>query len=390
MKINKIILKNWKNFLFIEQPVGDRLFVVGANASGKSNFLDVFRFLRDIVKQSGGLQPAVEQRGGVSKIRCLFARRAADVSIDIYFTEESDDNNSENSDWRYYLSFKHGGGGIVESYTEVIEEKVWNKKKGWLLERSGQNSDEDQETRKFTHLEQVTVNKKFRPIYECLQKINYLNIIPQLVREADSYILSVGKEDFYGRNLLDRVTKLNESTRKAYIKYIREILEIAVPQLTDFDITKDDSGKTHFQVRCQHWRPKGAWQQEDQFSDGTLRIIGFLWAMLDGTGILLLEEPELYLHSSIVKQIAEFISIMQNKKDKVRQVFLTSHGYDLLDNQSIGLDEVFIISTAGEASEIKRASEMPNIVRSVESGISLAEACIGETTPLNINNLVMS
>ncbi|MFA5815991.1 MAG: AAA family ATPase [Bacteroidales bacterium] len=71
MIISKIKLVNWKNFKNIEVELSERNFIVGANASGKSNFLDVIRFLRDIVKQAGGLQYAVEQRGGVSKIRCL-------------------------------------------------------------------------------------------------------------------------------------------------------------------------------------------------------------------------------------------------------------------------------------------------------------------------------
>ncbi|EMY78652.1 hypothetical protein LEP1GSC060_3862 [Leptospira weilii serovar Ranarum str. ICFT] len=75
MIISKVLLTNWKNFRKAEVRLTDRIFVVGANASGKSNFLDVFRFLRDIVKQAGGLQFAVENRDGVSKIRCLSGGR---------------------------------------------------------------------------------------------------------------------------------------------------------------------------------------------------------------------------------------------------------------------------------------------------------------------------
>ena len=41
---------------------------------------------------------------------------------------------------------------------------------------------------------------------------------------------------------------------------------------------------------CEHWRPDAGWQTETQFSDGTLRLLGLLWSVLDGTGPLLLEE----------------------------------------------------------------------------------------------------
>lgn len=54
MNIVFIKLKNWRNFRETEALLSQRTFVVGPNASGKSNFLDVFRFFRDICKPSGG------------------------------------------------------------------------------------------------------------------------------------------------------------------------------------------------------------------------------------------------------------------------------------------------------------------------------------------------
>ena len=50
MIINRLIVKNWRNFQHINVPLRERQFIVGPNASGKSNLLDIFRFLRDIAK----------------------------------------------------------------------------------------------------------------------------------------------------------------------------------------------------------------------------------------------------------------------------------------------------------------------------------------------------
>lgn len=56
MYISRIKLFNWKNFHDCEVALSERCFIVGANATGKSNFLDVIRFMRDIVKQEDRLE----------------------------------------------------------------------------------------------------------------------------------------------------------------------------------------------------------------------------------------------------------------------------------------------------------------------------------------------
>jgi hypothetical protein len=49
---------------------------------------------------------------------------------------------------------------------------------------------------------------------------------------------------------------------------------------------------------------------------------------------------------------------------------------------------MYLITTIGEASEIARACDIPDIVREVEAGISLAEASSNITRPELINNLL--
>jgi predicted ATP-dependent endonuclease of OLD family len=41
MYISHIKVRNWKNFKDAEAPLGMRVFLIGPNASGKSNLLDV-------------------------------------------------------------------------------------------------------------------------------------------------------------------------------------------------------------------------------------------------------------------------------------------------------------------------------------------------------------
>ena len=60
MIITRLKLTNWRNFTDVDVPLLDRAFIIGPNASGKSNLLDAIRFLRDVGKrEGGGLQAAV-------------------------------------------------------------------------------------------------------------------------------------------------------------------------------------------------------------------------------------------------------------------------------------------------------------------------------------------
>lgn len=64
MIVSHLRIKNWRNFREVDVPLRERTYLLGANASGKSNLLDVFRFLRDVSKSyGGGLQKAVLDRG---------------------------------------------------------------------------------------------------------------------------------------------------------------------------------------------------------------------------------------------------------------------------------------------------------------------------------------
>ena len=50
MFVSHLKVRNWRNFPIIDVDFQKRLFIIGPNASGKSNFMDIFRFLRDIAK----------------------------------------------------------------------------------------------------------------------------------------------------------------------------------------------------------------------------------------------------------------------------------------------------------------------------------------------------
>ena len=387
MILKKIKLHNWKNFQNCEVDLMERCFIIGSNASGKSNFIDALRFLRDIAKQSGGLQTAVEERGGITKIRCLAARTQANVSITI----ELGNLNEEQNIWRYHLDFVHTGGGVFKSQVTIIAEEVFSyRENSYILKRNKASANEDDETLKYTHLEQANANRNFRELQTFFQNIEYLNVIPQMVRESSSITTSFTKEDYYGRNFLERLAKMNEKTRTSYFRKINQCLKIAVPQLEELQFVKDKMGIPHLEARYVHWRAKGSKQQEMQFSDGTLRLIGFLFALLDNHGVILLEEPEINLHSGIISQIPEFISqIQRSKKSKSdSQVLITTHSYDILSVSGISTDEVLLLNNTQNGTTIQKVSDISEIKAIIDAGLSIADAVIPYTKPKEVEKLL--
>jgi len=375
MQIINVRLQNWKNFARVDVRLENRAFLVGPNASGKSNLLDAFRFLRDLAMPGGGFQEAIRRRGGVSAIRCLAARRYPDVEVRVEMTESEDGPT-----WSYDLAFNQD----QQRRPQVRKERV-ARSDDVLLERPNEDDGSDPQRLTQTYLEQVNVNRPFRDLVTFFQSVRYLHIVPQLVREPDR---SVGHaNDPFGGDFLEQIAKTQERTRNARLRRIQEALRIAVPQLEEIDLWRDERGTPHLRGKYQHWRPQGAWQTEEQFSDGSLRLMGLLWVTLDKEGPLLLEEPELSLHPEIVRLLPQMLARVQRKTG--RQIFLSTHSPELLLDEGIGLDEVLLLVPGPEGTDVTPASSHRDIRDLLEGGLSLADAVMPKTRPERAEQLTL-
>ncbi len=171
MIVTRLILKNWRNFRDVDIPLRERTYLLGANASGKSNLLDVFRFLRDISKpQGGGLQKAIHDRDGIQKLRCLHARRDPEVSIEVHVAETADDTEPL---WRYKLAFKPEGKGAQR--TLISAGQVW-KGAQKILDRPEKDDKKDVVRLTQTALEQIQGNVAFRELAAFFSETTYKSV----------------------------------------------------------------------------------------------------------------------------------------------------------------------------------------------------------------------
>lgn len=375
-RFRRLRLRNWKNFLQVDVAVGNRLFLVGANAAGKSNFLDAFRFLRDAALSGNGFREAVlhPRRGGVAGIRCLAARRNPDVEITVDLEGEG------GVSWRYEIAFHQDN----RRRPRIRRERVSRSGEA-LVDRPNDEDAADPERLTQTYLEQVSVNQPFRDLAAFFGSIRYLHLVPQLVREPDR---SVGRtNDPFGGDFLEQVAKTPERTRTARLRRIQHALCVAVPQLERIDLWRDASGTPHLRGKHRHWRAHGAWQGEEQFSDGTLRLMGLLWATMDKGGPLLLEEPERSLHPEIVRVLPQMLARVQRRSG--RQIFVSTHSPDLLRDEGIGLDETMLLVPGAEGTKVVPAGSDREVRALLEGGLSLADVAIPRTRPENAAQLAL-
>ena len=379
MFITRLKLKNWRNFRALDMPFREVSYLLGPNASGKSNLLDAFRFLRDISKaRGGGLQTAVSDRDGITKVRCLHARRDPEVLIDVVLAESADGSGR----WRYALGFKPEGKGAQRIL--LSHEKVWLDGK-LLLDRPNSADKQDAALLTQTHLEQIQANGKFREMVDFFAGITYLHLVPQLLKFADKIGGRRLEDDPFGQGFLERVAKTPERTRAARLLKIGEALKLAVPQFKELRFVKDDLGHPHLQALYAHHRPNAGWQSEEHFSDGTLRLLGLLWTLLDGSSLLLLEEPEISLNDAIVKEIPLILQRLQRDRKTRRQIILSTHSEALLSNPGIDGRSVVVLENNAEGSKARTLAHDETIA--LEAGLSVAEVVLPKTRPTSVAQL---
>lgn len=373
MYVSRVVLQNWKNFREVDIPLGWRAFIIGPNASGKSNFLDVFRFLKDVA--SDGIAKAVERRGGISSLRCLSARSPSNIVIEVEI------NSGVKVEWSYKLSISQDN-----NKTPIIKQEKVEHNGVILLSRPTKEDEEDRVRLTQTALEQISENKEFREIAVFFKKISYRHLLPQIMRNPGEFSPHPIKDDPFGRDFLRRMWETPQKTRDSRLRKISEAIKVAVPQLSDLSLEMNKkTGIVHLVGRYEHWRPRAAKQNESQFSDGTLRLLGLLWTIFEGKGPLLLEEPEISLHPALVRRLPAIFYRLSRVQKKTRQIIISTHSQDMLQDEGILPEEVLMMKPGANGTEITLPDDAD--IQSMQHRLTAADVLMPKTSPQNAHQL---
>ncbi len=402
LRFTKIYLKNWRNFAEIEVELPRRAFLVGPNASGKTNFLDALRFVSELsTLGSGGFRQAVKRRGGFDSLYTKLSRREALITIRL--TVGHDDHPAI---FEYELTFTQDKdqsvpfivSEVIRRYNEDIlkkqvDEKVIDGRKVRTLEGPAAIRDvygktvlmePKQSSNKLptqSYLENEIWRSFFPDFADFLGSVRHFNVIPALVRHFN---MNAANEDGYN-DFIEQIASAPEEQQSSKLKQIQEVLRGAVPQFKELRVARGTFDEPHLYARYSNWKGNKTWENEAKFSDGTLRLIGLLWAMLDGAGPMLVEEPELSLHYGVVRYIPQMIDRLGYSSG--RQAIVSTHSTDLLRDEGIELEEIILLTPGRQGTSIAAASSVEEIQTLVSNGFNLASIVQSITSPMDADEV---
>jgi hypothetical protein len=236
-------------------------------------------------------------------------------------------------------------------------------------------------------LEQINANKDFRPVVIFFQSVNYQHLLPQVIRDPQGFTPSQIENDPFGRDFLQRVENTPAKIRDSRLKKILSALKVAAPQLKELKVTRDSLGIPHLVGLFEHWRPHAGKQNETQFSDGTLRLFGLLWSLFEGEGPLLMEEPELSLHSEVVSHLPQLIERVNRHRKTRRQVIISTHSEEMLSDEGIGAEEVLRLEPSPDGTLFKSPLDDTEELKLLEAGLTIADVVLPKSAPADTNQL---
>ena len=75
------------------------------------------------------------------------------------------------------------------------------------------------------------------------------------------------------------------------------------------------------------------------------------------------------------------------QRQKKRQIILSTHSADLLSDRAIGGEEVVLLAPSVEGTKVELASSVKEVKYLLETGLSIAEAALPRTEPMDVQQL---
>jgi len=411
MAIRKIRITNFKSFKELEIELGKFNVLIGANASGKSNFVQIFEFLRDIA--NSGLNNAVSMQGGVEYLRNINVGASENFSLKVVSDREIRLLGGQpkggitgikiyETTYEFALKFRKRGSGFeiakdnltlkcnfvrLEKQKKKIEEEIIGQ--GEIILSRGANGKVKTDLHK---PEEVPIEKDdiyppflreeklsagtlllqssfffLPPLKKTFSDISVYDFDPKLPKKATPITGKVELEED-GSNLsivLKNITENEEKKRKLF-NLVKDLL----PFISNLDVEKFADKSLLFKLQEIYF--KNQYLPASLISDGTINITALIVALyFENKPLTIIEEPERNIHPHLISKLVDMMKDASQKK----QIIVTTHNPEMV--KYAGLDNILLVSRDETGfSTISRPVDKEEVKTFLENEIGIEELYI--------------
>ena len=394
LRLLGIKTRNYKNISMGDNGVDfENLNVfIGSNGSGKSNLINIFRFLRDSIEDVSAedrgvtsFDDAVSALGGERMLDFTLQRPA---NVEFLFKFSPTDINPKGGALDIHL-FIQKIGKVFNNYEVLYDtvsipgraEPFYYYKCHDIKSGTGVFSlykDKSKNTAHFESLPDVPTNRlALAHISRMLEESTHPPEITPVYKFRRELVDAISKWRFYNANDMNlyaiRHAEPKIGSSDLYLSTSGENLSLVLFNLIQEDLQFEEHIENAIKailpntkrVRAGHSGRLSLtveWYFENmgktpfylnEMSDGTVRML--CWAIILHSPflppLLSIDEPEIGLHPAWMPILAEWIKRASQKT----QIFISTHSADLLDHFTDCLDNVYCFSTKNESHfEIKK------------------------------------
>jgi predicted ATPase len=351
--IKWIWAKNYRSLAKVNVRLEPLTVLVGPKGSGKSNLIDVLRFVSDAIYR--GLDTAVRSRGGIEQLRrWQTSGKRYDVEVGLSIKTETLEG-----EYSFVLSSKPSGEYRVKAercnfHLNGYSEGIGFEIQGGRWTRRPSEIDAPISSSRLV-LPLVASLERYQELYDLLAGMSFYNIFPNELAKPQQPTNAYPLEE-HGENLASFLDDLQKRNRRKgdFRQGLEDALRRASGDITRYKVNRVGG---FLAVNLYHQfadeAEQGPWFELSQESAGTLRILGILAALYQDPPrtLIAIEEPELTIHPGAMSVLWEEIESAAERS----QIIITTHSPDLLD--MCRAEQLHVVEKSGGITEVGPIAE---------------------------------
>jgi predicted ATPase len=412
MPIQQVHVENFKSFSELDIVLSRFNVVIGSNAAGKSNFISIFKFLRDIARN--GLVNAIAMQGGSEYIQNAQIGHARNLVVRVSYTPDQkldliDNKTGETallgiqsceSSYEFAIRFDAEGEGftiiqdrlVIGCEISLCEQKVTSIQKNRTFGRGEiRVTNEEGDVKFAVHLpegcslsENDIIPVFFRgvhlPKHALLLESSYAYPLPHVEKFFDRIVVYdidpklpkrgaviTGKRDLEedASNLAVVVKTIIDDPEKK--RKFSNLLRDIMPFVEDFSVKKFMDVSLILTLRERYAKSRDL--PASSLSDGTITLLALIIALyFEDKSFIVIEEPVRHIHPFL---IARIMAMMKESSER-KQLMITTHSPEVV--RHVSLEDILLISRDSEGfSTISRPGDKEEVRTFLENEIGIEE-----------------